>query len=576
MNKNRAGKVILAGGRLIDGCGNPWVRADVLIADGVVEAVGSPGALVEAAGDARVIPLEDRYVTPGFIDPHTHSDVSILTNGGAESAVRQGVTTHVIGNCGMSAAPVDEHRIDELIHHWQHYFDVSDVSWNWRSFADYLGRMEEAGVAINIVPLVGHGALRIAAMGYDERPATEDEMGVMKRHLADSMKAGAFGFSTGLVYPPGCYAPTAELIELARVAASFGGLYASHIRGERETILAAVREAIEIADEAGIPAQISHNAPKWGGPPARENLALIEGARALGRDVTLDNDTHTDLAPRLSRALPQPILDLGREELLALLAEEGRRDELRREINTDALPAPGYAGLLKHGSFERIIVYLARNEALIGRSIDEIARERGRGALDTYLDLIVEERDEIAAIFDYIDEASVREILAHPLTMVSSDGLVLPLPRAEEAAVYMPCSFGEYPGVLERFVRDRSVLRLEDAIRKMTSYPAQRFGLWDRGVLRPGAHADIVVFDLEKVRDRATNLYPHKYPFENMPPRFAEGMDFVFVNGVAVIDEGEHTNLRPGRVLRRQARIDRSRAAGSKSETRRYGVTLER
>jgi N-acyl-D-amino-acid deacylase len=279
----------------------------------------------------------------------------------------------------------------------------------------------------------------------------------------------------------------------------------------------------------------------------------------LSGDVTLDNDTHTELAPRLSRALPQPLHSLSVDDLVAVLSDSVRRVRLRREIAADDRPGPGYSGLLKHGRFDRIVVLHATDRSLLGRSIADIGADRCRDPLDTYLDLIVEERDAIVAIFDYIDAAQVDAVLCHPHCMVCSDGLVQRLPRPGGDASYWPCSFGEYTGLLERFVRDRPILRLEEAVRKMTSLPAQRFGLWDRGVLRPGARGDVVVFDLERVRDRATNPWPHSHPFENIPPRYAEGIDYVFVNGEDVVWDGAHTGVASGCVLRGPGRAGRRR-----------------
>jgi N-acyl-D-amino-acid deacylase len=543
--------LLLTDCRLVDGAGNPWVRADILIEGDRIAAIAPPGVL---GGRRRrrppaIVDAGGRYITPGFVDPHTHSDLTVLTCPAAESAVYQGVTTHVVGNCGSSPAPVDDAHLDDLSTAWHNYFEAPE-SWDWRTFAEYLGAIESAGCAINVGALVGHGTLRVAAMGFARRAATRRELAVMKRLLRESLGAGALGLSTGLVYPPGCYADTAELVALATVVAEFGGIYASHVRGERETILDAVAEAIRIGDEGGVPVEVSHNAPKWGGPPAAENLGLIDAARTRGLDVTLDNDTHTDLAPRLSRALPQPLLDLSVDELIAVLSGPDDRAKLRKEIAGDARPGAGYSGLLKHGRFDRIVVLRSTDSSLLGLSVADIAARRGRDPLDTFLDLIVEERDGIVGIFDYIDEEQIRTILAHPLSMVSSDGLVLPIPETDGDIAYWPCSYGEYTGLLERYVRDRPILRLEEAVRKMTSAPAQRFGLWDRGLLRPGLRADLIMFDLERVRDRATNLFPHSYPFENIPPRYAEGIDLVLVNGAAVVWEGEHTGRLPGRVLR--------------------------
>jgi N-acyl-D-amino-acid deacylase len=390
-------------------------------------------------------------------------------------------------------------------------------------------------------------------MGYAERAATAKELAAMRRLLAEGMRAGAHGLSTGLVYPPGCFADTAEIVALCEVVAAYRGIYTSHIRGERETILEAVAEAIEIGRAAGVPVEISHNAPKWGaGEKAKANLELAEEARRGGHDVTVDNDVHTELAPRLSRALPQVILNLPHERLIAALADRAERPNLRKAVETDELPGAGYTGLVKHGRFDRIVVLHAPTQPeLRGQTVAAIAAARGADAFDTYLDLIVEEDDAIVGIFDYIDEAEIRRVLAHPLVMACSDGLVMPpVEHLDDPGLYWPCSYGEYPGILERYVRDEPFLRLEEAIRKMTSFPAQRFGLSDRGVLRPGLAADILVFDLDRLRDRATNLYPHSFPFENIPHRYAEGMDHVLVNGVVVIDDGVHTGATPGRVLR--------------------------
>ena len=555
--------LVVAGGRVVDGCGNPWFCADVGVRGDRITAVAPPGSL----RGALTVSAEGRYVTPGFVDPHTHSDLSILQHPRAETAVHQGVTTHVTGNCGMSPAPLSERHRDDLHRTWDHYWGSEGVDWDWRSFAQYLNAVERAGSAINVVPLVGHGALRIAALGLAPRAATDDELRTMERLLEAALRAGAHGLSSGLVYPPGCFAPPAELERLCRVVARHDGIYTTHVRGERETILEAVAEALETACTAGVRRlQVSHNAPKWGAAQeAAANLALIEQARAGGLDVTVDNDVHTDLAPRLSRALPQPVLELEHDALMALLRDPGGRHELRRAVADDTLPGAGYTGLLRHGRFDRIVIlHAGRHPELRGQSVAQIAERRGRSAFDTYLDIILDEDDEVVGIFDYIEERNIRALLTHPLSMVASDGLVMPPPeKLSDPGLYWPCSYGEHVGVLERYVREQGVLRLEEAVRKMTSFPAQRFGLTDRGVLRPGLKADLVVFDLEALHDRATNLFPHTYPFENVPHAYPDGIDCVLVNGVPVLLDGRHTGSLPGRVLRRRAASPRAAAASA-------------
>jgi N-acyl-D-amino-acid deacylase len=541
--------LVLANGRVVDGCGNPWFQGDIGIRGGRIVEIAPPSTL---HGRER-INADGRFVAPGFVDIHTHSDLSILVNRRAESVVRQGVTTQVIGNCGMSPAPVSEDRLVEIRHYWGRVSDTPEVTWAWRTFAQYLSALQEGGLAINVAALVGHGALRIAAMGFDERAPTEAELAVMEDLLTEAMEAGAFGMSTGLVYPPGCFAGTEEIVALCQVASHHGGLYASHIRGERESILEAVAEAIQIGHEAGLPVQISHNAPKYGAPcDATANLRLVEEARENGQDITVDNDVHTDLGVLLVEALPQPLQERPVGEIAGLLRDSDARRQIQEEIVRDLRPAFGPAGLLKHGQWERItIMHAPKSQDVAGKTMAAIAHERGQDPFDVYFDLIVENGDTVDAIFDYIDEENIRILLRHPAVMICSDGQVLaPYGFLNDPPPYSPCSYGEFPGVLERYVREEPVLTLEQAIRKMTSFPAQRMGLMDRGVLRPGTRADIVIFDLERIRDRATNLYPHTFPFENYPHQYPEGIDYVFVNGTMVVDGERHTGALPGQVLR--------------------------
>jgi N-acyl-D-aspartate/D-glutamate deacylase len=296
----------------------------------------------------------------------------------------------------------------------------------------------------------------------------------------------------------------------------------------------------------------------------------MEEARARGQDVTVDNDVHTDLGPPLTGGLPQHIQERPVAEIAALLQDPSTRRQVREEIVLDRRPAFGPAGLLKHGQWHRItILHAPKSRDVIGKTIETIARERGQDPFDVYFDLIIVNGHDVEAIFDYIDEANIRILLQHPAAMICSDGQALaPYGFLNDPPPYSPCSYGEFPGVLERYVRDEPVLTLEEAVRKMTSFPAQRFGLMDRGILRPGAWADIVVFDLERIRDRATpalskvegNLYPHTYPFQNYPHRYPEGIDYVFVNGVLVVEGERHTGALPGRVFRH--RVDAHREAG--------------
>jgi N-acyl-D-aspartate/D-glutamate deacylase len=542
-------ELVLANGRILDGCGNPWFWGDLAVQAGRIAEIAPAGTL----RGKKTIDIAGRFISPGFIDIHTHSDLSVMVNRRAESAVRQGATTHVIGNCGSSPAPVDDAHLADIRGESGSASDQPGVSWKWRTFSEYLDALQNGGLGINIAPLVGHGALRIAVRGMKEGAVTPAELDRMKTLLDEAMRAGAFGMSTGLVYPPGCFANTDEIIALAKVIAPYHGLYATHVRGERETILEADEEAIRIGREAGVPVQISHNAPKFGAPcDANGNLKLVDEARRGGQDVTVDNDVHTDLAPSLTGGLPQEIQSLPEAEIAAMLRDPAGRSAIRQEIVADQKPAFGPVGLLKHGQWQRITMFHApKSPDVVGKTLQKIAQERGQDPFDTYFDLIITNGHQANAIFDYIDEANIRILLQHPAVMICSDGEALSLSGAlNDPPPYSPCSYGEFPGVLERYVREKPVLTLQEAIRKMTSFPAQRLGLHDRGVLRPGAWADIVVFDLDRIHDRATNLYPHSYPFVNYPHQYPEGIDYVFVNGVMVVDGKEHTGALPGIVLR--------------------------
>lgn len=541
-------ELLLRGGRVVDGTGNPWRRDDVAVSRGRIAAVGA----LDPDDADRTVDVDDRYVTPGFIDIHTHSDVGLLQDPHAENIVRQGVTTHVTGNCGVSPAPIREATRALAVHQFPDY--GHPVEHVWSSFGEYLSALDHAGVGVNVAPLVGHGSVRLAVLGYEQRPPLPEELETMRGHVEEAMRAGAFGMSSGLVYPPGCFGDTNEVVALAEVVAKHRGLYASHIRGERETVVEAVRECLEIGERSGCRTQVSHNAPKWGGTHLLPDvMALWEDARARGLDIAVDNDAHGDLGWDLRYGLPQWTHELSPGHLLAMLASPERRAELIAETVEDRRPAYGPVGLLKHGTWERVWLLPGGglDQALVGSTVAEVASARGVDGWTAYLDLIVETRGAGMADFDYIDPDVLRQVAVHPLVMFCSDGHVLPKGvQGSETPPYMPCSYGEFPGILERFVVQEGLLAFEEAIRKMTSMPAGRLGIADHGVVAPGAAADLVVLDLPRVRDRATNLYPHDPITENYPHSFPEGIDTVIVNGEIAVDEGMSTGAVAGRVLR--------------------------
>src|SRR5256885_118922 len=443
--------VVIRGGRVLDGTGAPWRRADI----------GTRGAKVARVGDvgrsksAVVIDASGKYVAPGFIDIHTHSDIGILVEPTAECAVRQGVTTHVIGNCGDSPAPISERYRELAVRRFEYYAEAKD--WNWSTYGEYLELIAKSGIGI------------------------------------------------------------------------------------------------EIGEQAGCPVQISHNNPKYGGiGKAKEVQALWEAARARGVEVLADNDVHTDFGPPLSHALPQWTQKLSTEELLGVLRDHTKRDALRAEIQEDKRPGAGYVGLLVHEKFDRIwLLRCPEDSSKEGKTIAGLAKQRGVDPWTAYFDTIVEERDRAVGLFDYMDPEEIKSTLRHPLVMICSDGWVAPTEeRTSPTAPYQPCTYGEFPGVIERFVVNENVLRLEEAIHKMTALPASRLGLVDRGLVRPGFRADLVVFDLPRVRDRATNRWPRTYPFENYPHGYPEGIDWVLVNGAIAVEDGRPTGALAGQCLR--------------------------
>lgn len=538
----------ILGGYIVDGAGNPWYVADLGIKGKTIAKIGR----IDRRDCERTIGAKGLYVCPGFIDIHTHSDMTAIVYPGCDSTLRQGVTTHLIGNCGMSLAPLREPYVELAKTYWGEWAGRADA-FKWRTFDQYLKVLEKQGVGHNIAALVGHGAVRTAVLGAERREPDKSEMKLMKELVDEAMRAGAFGMSTGLVYPPSCFGKTSEIIELCKVVARYGGMYTSHIRGERETIAEAIREAIRIGEESGVRVQISHNCPKYGAwGRTKETLGLVAEARARGLDVTIDNDVHTDLAPRLSGALPQYLHDLHKTEMMNHIRTSENRERIKREIIEDKLPAFGPSGLLKHGRFDRIfLMHVPHQPHLVGKTIEQVAKDRGKDPFDTYFDLLQEEEDEIIAIFDYISEDDIRALMVDPNMMFSSDCATWsekgPL---SDPPPYMPCAFGEYPGIFERYVRDDPVLTIQDAVRRMTSFPAQKIGLYDRGLLRPGMRADIAIIDLARIKDRATNRWPHKYPYENWPHRYPEGIPYVIVNGEIGVDKGRQTKVLGGEVLR--------------------------
>ena len=496
--------IVILGGRIVDGTGAPWYRADVGIRGDRIAAIGP----LEGAQAALRLDARGLTVAPGFLDIHTHARRGIFDTPSAENYVRQGVTTLIEGQDGSSPLPLGE----------------------------FLKRVAATPIAVNFGMLAGQGSIREAVMGRENRPATPQEIEQMKQLVRQAMHDGAFGLSTGLFYVPGNYTPTEEVIELAREAGRLGGIHISHMRDEAAGILDSVRETIRIGEEGGLPTQLTHHkiigAGNWGS--SRETLRLVEEARARGVDVTIDQYPYTASSTGTSALIPQWAQAGGRKALLERLRDAGLRAKIKAEVVKRILEDRG-GGHPKNV----VLANCGFDPGLAGKNLAELTQQRGRAttaenAADVLLE--IEERGGCQAIYHAIAEEDVERILRSPYTMIASDGGI---PVFGEGAPH-PRSYGTFARVLARYVRERKVLSLEEAIRKMTSFPAARLGLHDRGLLKPGMYADVVVFDPATVTDRATFTQPHQY---------AEGFRHVLVNGKPVLLDGRMTAERPGRVL---------------------------
>ena len=523
----------IEGATVIDGTGRAGSRADVGIQGERIAAVGD----LSRDRGARVLNAAGRALTPGFIDMHSHSDWRLWGNRRAESKIRQGVTTEVVGNCGFSPAPTSTAFLEEM-RRFALYVPAG-MDFAWRSFGEYLRAFDREGIALNVVPLVGHGTLRVAAMGFARRAPTADELAAMQRMMDEAMEEGAWGLSTGLIYAPGSYATTDEIVAIAKVAARQRGFYASHIRGEGATLLDAVTEAIGVGREGDLPVQISHvkaaGRPNWG--KVADALALIDAARAEGLDVTGDVYPYTASSTSLRTLLPDWVLEGGVDQMLARIEDPAVRGRIRTELEA---PVTGQSLLDRIGWDNVMIAWCPARKDAEGRRIAELAAARKLDPLDAVFELLRDARGVASMILFQLDEADLRRALSHPHVMIGSDGSALATSGEMSAGKPHPRSYGTFPRVLGEYVREQRVLSLPEAVHKMTGLPARRLGLRDRGVIRVGARADLVLFDPRRIADLATFEDPHRYP---------AGIEHVLVNGSIVVKDGEHTGSLPGRLL---------------------------
>ncbi|HSL72381.1 MAG TPA: D-aminoacylase [Longimicrobiales bacterium] len=507
--------LVIRNGRVLDGAGNPWILADVAIKDGRFAKVGR----VEGRGAAE-IDARGKYVSPGWIDMMDQSGAVLLVNPQAENKLRMGVTTVIAGEGGPPIRSVD-------------------------SLPAYFRRLTNQGISVNFGTYFNETQARSPVMGPVNRPPTAEELERMKAIMARAMEAGALGMTTALIYPPGSYASTDELVEVAKVAARYGGVYASHIRGEGAELAEAVAEAIAIGERAGLPVEIFHlkaaYRPGWG-KLMQEAGRLIDSARARGVDVAADLYPYTAGGTGLEATIASWAHEGGTDSLRARLARADVRNRLKREIRTGS---PGWWNIIQAaGGWNGVVLVNARNSEnarFEQKNLSQIAREWNKEPADAAFDLVAQGRGRVMAIYHMMGEQDIETALKFPWTSIGSDAGAATQPgTADGLGLPHPRSYGTFPRVIARYVKERKVLTLEDAVRKMTGWPATRMRLDDRGYIREGLWADVTIFDFERLQDRSTYERPTEYP---------DGIDYVIVNGKIVIDRGTHTGIRSGQVL---------------------------
>ena len=531
--------VLITNARIVDGSGSAARRGSVAIAAGKIAAIGDVSGAATRTIDAR-----GRTLAPGFIDLHSHSDLTLLTDGNGQSKIRQGVTTEVIGESG-SVAPRKPMVATGGA--------GAGPRVEWTDFTGYFAAIEKGGISPNLLSYVGLGTVREMAMGEDDRKPTAAEMATMQQTVSSLMDQGIFGVSTGLIYPPNAYATVDELVEMSRPAARKGGLYASHLRYDGPKLREGIEEAIAIGERAKMPVHIFHvkvtGQKNFG--RMKEVIALVEAARARGVRVTADQYPYVASSTSLTATIPQWAQDGGTDKLVARLKNPKERARIRAAMED---PNPDWESRYQSaGTWQNVqlaAIGRTRGSATDGESLNrkyegmrvaEAAKQAGKDPFDFVFDLLIAERGSVGCVYFIIDEADLALAMQQPWVAVGSDGSSLATDGPLRVGVPHPRNFGTFPRVLGRYVRELKVIPLEEAIRKMTTLPASILGLSDRGAIKEGQWADLVLFDPATVADKATFEDPFQYPV---------GIDTVLVNGTVVLDEGKHTNARPGKVLK--------------------------
>lgn len=528
--------LVIRGGKIVDGTGNPWCYGEVAVRGDRIVAVGR----VPAGSGRSEIDARGLVVAPGFIDMHSHSDYVLLEDGLAQSKIRQGVTTEVLGE-GTSAGPYQGELPPRTV-------SAAGESRKWTTLGGYFDAIQRAKISVNIASYVGLDNVWQSVMGKSFARPSAEQRARMAALVDEAMKDGAFGLSSMLAMPPGSLTTLDDLIELCKPVARRGGLFSSHIRNEGTGVFDAVKEAIAVGERAGVSVDIIHlkiaDQKNWG--RMDEIVALIEAARQRGVNVQSNIYPYTRGHNNLASIIPPWAHEGGRAKMLQRLKDPKERERLKKDIRS------GIAGWYNHytavgGDWSRMLV--SGKGAYEGLTMDRVVQIRSKGKepasdpLDVLFDVLIEEGGSVPTIYEHHTEKDMNRALVQPWCSIGSDGSALAIEGALRRGNPHPRSFGTFPRILGVYVRERGLLRLEDAVRKMTSLSAAKLGLRDRGVLRPGAYADLTVFDPQRVLDKATYTSPFHY---------SEGIVHVIVNGQKVIDKGEHTGARPGRALRHE------------------------
>ena len=534
--------IIIKNGRIIDGAGNPWYSGEIGIKDGKIAKI-SPKIKYDAK---KVINAKGMIICPGFIDIHSHTDYILPVSRSQESTLCQGVTTTVVGMCGDGMAPIPEGKEEEFKKVVGRIDPaLTQLEYPYNSFKEYLEFNEKKRNSANLVFFIGYGNLRrIGGQGGEDRPATSEEMDTMKGYVREAMDAGAFGMSTGLIYAPQLFAPTSEIIELAKVVAEYNGLYFSHIRGEGEFVTESVKEVIEIVEKSSCTGgQIAHHKiageKYWG--KSKDTIRLIAEANDRGISITCDQYPYNRGMSDLMSALPPWARKGDNDDIL----ERIKNPEVQKRIKEDVEKGiEGWENWIRDEGMNNLFISTVTHDNwkdIISKNVTEITKIKGLSDdFDTFFNLLIDNELSVQITIRSMGEEDIRRIMTSRYQMVGTDGAGIP--AAFSSGAFHPRFFGTYPRILGKYVREDRILTLEQAIRKMSSFPAQRLGLQDRGLIREGNWADLVIFDPDRVIDKATYEHPYQLP---------EGIPYVIVNGVIVVEGGKKNRKAPGRVIRR-------------------------